>query len=217
MKNYVYIKHILLIVFVVALFTPIESHARPDSVQNIVKAYGIENFDKINKMSYTFNVHIDGKNIVRKWVWYPKTGDVELLGDGIKYNRTAITESLKGTDHKFINDSYWLLFPFHLVWDENVEFAKSEDKQVSPINGESLNHLIVEYVNNAGYTPNDIYELYYDDRHIIKEWVFRPGGSTDKKRAMTWEQNTEHSGILISENHTGANNFKLWFTDIEFE
>ena len=54
MKNNVSMKHLLLIVFAVVLFTPIESHARPDSVQNIAKAYGIENFDKINKMSYTF-------------------------------------------------------------------------------------------------------------------------------------------------------------------
>ncbi|NIT13893.1 MAG: hypothetical protein GTN99_06550, partial [Candidatus Dadabacteria bacterium] len=67
------------------------------------------------------------------------------------------------------------------------------------------NHIIVKYVNDAGYTPNDIYELYYDDDYIIKEWVYRKGGSAENPRAATWEQNSSHSGIIISENHTGTN------------
>ncbi len=103
------------------------------------------------------------------------------------------------------------------MWDEDIEFTEIDGKHISPINKQSLNKLIVKYVNDAGYTPNDIYELYYDDDYIIKEWVYMRGGSQAGKRAITWEQNKNHNGIIISENHLGENSFRLWFTDIEIE
>ncbi len=193
------------------------AYSAPQSAKNIADAYGYANFEKVIKISYTFNVHINGNDIQRKWIWYPKSGHVIYVNEKIKYRTSNVTDDVKDTDHKFINDKYWLLFAFHLVWDENVEFTETKGKQTSPINKESLNHLIVQYVNDAGYTPNDIYELYYDDDFIIKEWVFRKGGSVDNKKAMTWEKNKNYSGIIISENHDGANNFRLWFTDIVVE
>lgn len=217
MNNKKFIRCLFLKFIVFFLLFAVETYSYPDSTENIAKAYGIENFKKVNKMSYTFNVQINGKDIQRTWIWYPKTDEVVFVNDNIKYKRSEITDKLKDIDHKFINDNYWLLFPFHLIWDENIEFTDMENKQISPINKESLSKLIVKYVGDAGYTPNDIYELYYDDNHVIKEWVFRKGGSPDNKRAFTWEQNQSHNGIMISENHLGENNFRLWFTDIEIK
>ncbi|NIP37997.1 MAG: hypothetical protein GWO07_02945 [Candidatus Dadabacteria bacterium] len=179
------IRYILMLITTWILFTTAESYSVPQSAKNIADVYGIGEFKKVVKVSYTFNVHINGKDIQRKWIWYPKTGHVVFVNDNAKYRRSSITDELKNTDHKFINDNYWLLFPFHLIWDDDVEFIESTSKQSSPINKESLNKLTVKYVNDAGYTPNDIYELYYDDDYIIKEWVFRPGGSAENRRAMT--------------------------------
>lgn len=211
-KKYVWLQLALLFLFGTSI-----AYSIPKSAENIANAYGIEEFNKVVKISYTFNVHINDKDIQRKWIWYPKSGHVIYVNENIKYRTNNVTDDLKDTDHKFINDKYWLLFPFHLLWDENVEFTEADGKQSSPINNESLNKLEVKYVNDAGYTPNDIYELYYDDDFIIKEWVFRKGGSVDNKKAMTWEQNKSYSGITISENHVGANDFRLWFTDVTVE
>ena len=33
-------------------------------------------------------------------------------------------EQLKTIDQGFINDTYWLLFPMHLVWDQGMEISK---------------------------------------------------------------------------------------------
>lgn len=185
--------------------------------ENIAKSYGIENFSKIKKISYTFNVEKNGNEIHRRWTWFPKTDEVEYVDIDIKYPRDFIPEDLKATDHNFINDNYWLLFPFHLVWDSDIKFEEIAEKQPSPIRNEMLNKLIVEYINNKGYTPNDIYELYYDDSYMIKEWIYRKGGSETNTRAATWENHKEHNGIIISEYHTGKNNFRLWFSDIVIE
>lgn len=199
------------------VFTILTSIGYAGNTDQIARAYGIDRFKKIKKISYTFNVKFGEKEIHRRWTWYPKTDDVVFVDLDIKYPRDNIPEELKATDHSFINDNYWLLFPFHLVWDSDVKFEEVPGKQPSPIKKEMLNKLIVEYINDKGYTPNDIYELYYDDDFMIREWVYRKGGSEENPRAATWESNNKYGGIMISENHTGENNFRLWFSDIEVE
>lgn len=191
------------------------SHAGPSD--EIARAYGIGNFRKIKKISYTFNVKFKDKEIHRRWTWYPKTDDVIFEDLNLKYPRDNIPEELKATDHNFINDNYWLLFPFHLVWDSDIKFEEVKGKQPSPVKNQMLNKLIVKYINNAGYTPNDIYELYYDDNYIVKEWVYRKGGSETDTRAATWENNKNYKGVMISREHRGNNNFRLWFSNIELE
>ena len=195
----------------------LSSALKAGPAENIAKAYGIENFSKIKQISYTFNVRVNGNEIHRRWRWFPKTDQVESVDLVIKYPRDFIPEELKSTDHSFINDNYWLLFPFHLVWDSDVKFEEVKGKRPSPIKKEMLNKLIVKYINDKGYTPNDIYELYFDDKYIIREWVYRKGGSVKNARAATWENNKKYRGIIISENHTGGDNFRLWFSDIEVE
>ena len=198
-------------------FTILTSIVYAGNADQIARAYGIDRFKKIQKISYTFNVKFEEKEIHRRWTWYPKTDDVVFVDLDIKYPRDNIPEELIVTDHNFINDNYWLLFPFHLVWDSDVKFEEVPGKQPSPIKKEMLNKLIVEYINDKGYTPNDIYELYYDDNFMIREWVYRKSGSEENSRAATWESNKKYGGIMISENHTGENNFRLWFSDIEVE
>jgi hypothetical protein len=210
-------KYVSTILITISMLVGVDAYSKPETVEKIAKAYGIENFKNVRQISYTFNVEINGNEIHRRWTWYPKTDDVEFVDLQIKYPRDFIPVELKDTDHNFINDNYWLLFPFHLVWDKDIEFEETGEKQLSPVKNEKLNRLIVKYVNNKGYTPNDIYELYYDDDYIIKEWVYRKRGSYTNKRAATWESNNNHNGIIISENHLGKNNFRLWFTDIEIK
>lgn len=212
MRNYIIVSFIIAI----CIFND-TTYPMPDDAVKIAQKYGIDSFSKISQITFTFNVHINSKNIKRVWKWNTKTNEIIFINDNFKYNRNNLKEDLIEIDHKFINDSYWFLFPFHLIWDNNVDIEKADQKVSSPIKNESLNKLTVKYMNDVGYTPNDIYELYYDDDFLIKEWVYIRAGSETIKRAATWENNKVYNGILISENHRGNDNFRLWFTDIQIK
>ncbi len=187
--------------------------------------YGIEAFSDIESISFTFNVRNNDVNTKRSWVWEPKSGEVMYRGPGMNgdnteytYNRNQMDTSLEITrfvDPKFINDQYWLLFPFHLVWDKDLDITIAGIKQF-PLSKESGTVLIVTYKNNKGYTPNGVFELFLDQDNMIRESIYRPKGSTEKQSIYTWEQNRNFDGIIISTEHYGPDNkTKVWFTDIK--
>jgi hypothetical protein len=189
----------------------------------VAQKYGLEEFEKIKEINFTFNVEKEGKKIKRKWKWEPKTQKVTYWGkDGTgneteyEYYRNNLKEKDKTIDHWFINDQYWLLFPFHLIWDEGIEITeKSEQKH--PISKEDGRLLSVKYLNDQGYTPGDIYELYIGKDNLIKEWIYRRGGG-NPTLITTWENNKKYGPIIISTEHKNTDNtFKLWFTDMEVE
>lgn len=189
----------------------------------VTQEYGLEEFDKIKEINFTFNVEKEGNKIKRKWRWEPKTGKVTYWGKDTSGNETEFTyyrndlnEKDKPIDQWFINDQYWLLFPFHLIWDEGIEITQ-ESKTKNPIRKENGRLLSVKYLGEKGYTPGDIYELYIGKDNLIKEWVYRRGGGTSPL-TTTWEENKQFGPIIISTLHKDADNtFKLWFTDIGIE
>lgn len=189
----------------------------------VAQKYGLEEFNKIKGINFTFNVEKKGKKIKRTWQWEPKTEKVtywgkDAAGNEIKYvySRNDLKEIDKPIDHWFINDQYWLLFPFHLIWDEGIEITEDNEKKY-PISQESGRLLSVKYLSKKGYTPGDIYELYVDEDNLIKEWIYRQGGG-DPTLIATWEENKKFGPIIISTEHKNANNtFKLWFSDVSVE
>lgn len=186
-----------------------------ENARKIAERYGIDAFENVTSLKYTFEVERGGEKVVeRTWIWRPQADEVEWLEEGIRYTRNTETMDA-GVDQKFINDKYWLLFPFNLVWDEGVEITES-GKTVAPISGVEMNKLTIAYVSDAGYTPGDAYDLYYTDDYLIKEWMFRKGGKATG-RPMTWEDNVEHGGFLISTLHVAPNGTRLYFTGIEVE
>ena len=190
--------------------------------QSVAEKYGFNNFSKVKSIAFTFNVQKGKKKFLRSWYWEPETHKVTYKGigkDGKEMNYSYYENKVdkKDTiatfvDANFINDQYWLLFPFHLVWDKKVDIEDAGSKPY-PISKKTAHCLIVKYPDSAGgYTPGDIFELYIGKDDLIHEWVYRPGGSTTKRNAMTWEKNKNFKGILISTEHIGSNNnFKLWF------
>ena len=193
----------------------------------VADSYGLKSWPAVTSISFTFNVKAGEINVKRSWKWEPGSGLVEYSGPGengkdtvISYNRNNLDkkqEFIISVDKKFINDSYWLLFPFHLVWDNNVDI-KDEGISDSPITHSKDRTLVVQYINNVGYTPNDEFVLYLNKNNMIKEWIYRPGGSKEKERAYTWEGNKNFNGITISTEHNGPNKkTKVWFTGIEVE
>ena len=189
-------------------------------IEKIAEAHGIDAFEKIERLQYTFNVERDSTVIVsRTWIWDRTSGEITSMSneDTTTYTRTSLNEALKNTDHRFINDKYWLLFPFQLIWDSNMTYTNA-GLQNAPISGQQMTKLTIQYGNEGGYTPGDAYDLYLDEGWIIREWEFRKGGKEGPGSMVTWEDYISVMGIKVATNHQNKDgNFRLFFTDIKFD
>ncbi len=184
--------------------------------QEIGFANGLENWSSINQVDFTFNVDKDGSHFERSWTWNPKTDDVKLTSgkDIITYNRKSMDSVALKADRSFINDKFWLLAPYQIVWDEGTTISESI-KETAPMSKTELNKITVLYSNEGGYTPGDAYDFYFDDRHEVKEWVFRKGNSKEPSMITSFENYGYFNGIKIAQDHIKSEgNWKLYFTAI---
>src|SRR3954453_20331263 len=108
------------------------SPKRQSVAEPIAKTYGLDSFDQIDAIRYTFNLQFPGVNLSRSWVWGPKSGKVSYEGkdkDGKPVKLTYVgsplstqSDAIKNEiDPGFTNDNYWLLFPFHAYWDTSAD------------------------------------------------------------------------------------------------
>lgn len=183
--------------------------------ESIASAHGFENWKNVSEIQFTFNLDRDSSHFSRAWTWKPKTGDVSLITkeDSIFYNRKSIDSTSLQADKAFINDKYWLLAPFQIIWD-NVDYI-STPLQPAPISKQLMNKITITYSNEGGYTPGDAYDFYFDKDYLIKEWVFRQANSEKPTLITTWENYKEFNGLKICLDHKKAEgNWKLYFTDV---
>ncbi|TYB79290.1 hypothetical protein [Bizionia myxarmorum] len=182
--------------------------------EKIAQAYGIENWDTVNEITFSFNVKKDSTLFKRSWKWSPKTNDIYFTSgsDTLNYNRNNMDSTLIRADQAFVNDKFWLLAPYNLVWDSGT--TKSEPVQeLAPISQKKLNKLTVTYPNDGGYTPGDAYDFFYNDDYLIEEWIYRKGNSAEPTMVSTWENNTDLKGLLMSLSHKKTeDNWELFFT-----
>ena len=197
----------------------------PTLAEQVAEAYGVSKWDEITEIKYTFNVQNRARRTSRTWTWEPKAKRVTFEGPGPDQKQTTVTyrtfevaedsdESLRRIDHWFINDQYWLMFPFHLVWDDNVTITEMGEQPL-PIGDGTARQLVVKFGDTGGYTPGDVYELFIDDDDCIMQWVFRRGGAEDSYNPATWENNTVVGPIMVCTDHyRPGSEFRLWFSDV---
>ena len=193
-----------------------DSLAHSDIRYQIANANGFQNWNEVSEISFTFNVDRGENHFERSWLWKPRTGDVKMVSqkDTVIYNRSKMDSLIMKTDGAFINDKYWLLAPFQIVWDEGITFSEKENA-IAPISKDTLKQLTIVYGNEGGYTPGDAYDLFYDENFKIKEWNFRKGNAEKPSMSTTWEDYENFNGLEISKMHKDSTgNFKLYFTDI---
>ena len=198
-----------------------QTEAAPEVIDipsEIASAHGIDSWNEVNEIRFTFNFDRDSLHFERSWVWNPKTHQVSLItqSDSIGYNRKAVDSVTAKADAGFINDKYWLLAPFNLVWDR-ANFEHSYDSVAqAPMSGEKMQKLTIVYGSEGGYTPGDAYDFYFGDDYIIKEWVFRKSNQAEPSTMSTWEGYSELGGMKISLMHkyTAANQ-QLYFSGVE--
>ncbi|WP_297796188.1 hypothetical protein [uncultured Eudoraea sp.] len=186
--------------------------------EKIAYAHGLKEWKNVEELKFTFNVDRDTTHFERDWIWNIKENKVTGIssGESTTYYRNEIDSVVAKVDAGFINDKYWLLAPFNLVWDEgNFSYEHTETAE-PPIGKISMQKLTIVYSNEGGYTPGDAYDFYFGDDYIIKEWVFRKGNQADASLATTWEDYADFDGLTISRTHKNSEgNFKLYFTNIE--
>ena len=206
-------KNLCLALLLVLFFVSCNNHKKENKLsiaKNIANAHGFENWKNVSEVAFNFN----GK---RHWIWNPKTNAVTYTKDTItlNYNRSNIDSTVIQIDRAFINDKFWLLIPFQMVWDDGLEIS-NPTKVEAPISKDSLNKITLTYSNIGGYTPGDAYDLFFDDTYLIKEWIFRKGNSETPSLINTFENYKDFNGIKIALDHKNAEgNWNLKFSDVK--
>jgi len=200
-----------------------DQDSRPITLQErIGHAYGVDNFSQIEQIQYTFNVKNGEKQVRRFWIWQPKLDRVTFKGmdytEAVTYYRhdidTTGSSALKKVDAWFINDNYWLLFPFHIVWDTDITIEDTGRHRL-PLGGGKAKRVVIAYPASGGYTPGDVYEIYLNDDSRLLQWVYRRGGSEKPTRVATWENYRQAGPLVLSlDHHGGDGSFRLWFTGV---
>ena len=193
-----------------------ESAFEAPMTKEIALANGFNNFEDVNQINFTFNVKVnDTLRTKRSWKWFPKENKVELTEKGETFGYTLdgdLDEKETQIDQKFVNDKYWLLFPYELIWSEyDFEYNRNS---VAPISEKEMQEITVKYADTSGYTPGDSYLIYFnEDDKMIREWTYQSaaGGGL----STTWEDYETFNGITIAKMHkSGDGSFQLYFTDI---
>jgi hypothetical protein len=189
---------------------------RPPIVEQLAKTYGLDSFGQIEGIRYTFNLVFPGVKLARAWEWEPKTGKVSYEGkdkDGkpvkVSYVRSELgsqSDAVKNeVDPAFINDNYWLLFPFHAYWDSSSATVTDQGMHKLPVGNGSAELVAVKYPAEGGYTPGDTWELYVDKDNRVEQLVYHRGGP--KKPSVvtaTWAGYKKAGPLLISTEHRGT-------------
>ncbi|MFL0354007.1 hypothetical protein [Xanthomarina sp. GH4-25] len=197
----------------------LDSKTMLTTAEKIAQAYGILNWNNVNEIAFTFNVKSDSMHFKRSWIWNPKANQVTLISnkDTIQYNRTQLDSTNINADKAFINDKYWLLAPFNLLWDEGTTISNPTE-EMSPISNKILNKITLTYSNEVGYTPGDAYDFYYNNNYIIEEWAYRKENAKIPTLITTWENNTKFNNITLSLNHKKSDaNWELFFTNVSIK
>lgn len=184
--------------------------------EKIAQAHGYDNWQNVSSFAFTFNVDRAEQHYECSWEWDLKTQNVVMMQDGqtIAFNTEALDSTSQKADESFINDKYWALFPFQLVWDTTA-LISDPIKAQAPISKTELNKIVLTYPIEGGYTPGDAYDIFYGDDYLIKEWVFRAGNSDEASLTNTFESYEDFNGIKIAREHKmDSVDWNLHFTNV---
>jgi hypothetical protein len=192
------------------------AETRPAIVKQIATTYGLDSFGQIEAIRYTFNIQFPALNVSRSWVWELKTGRVSYEAkdkDGkpvkVSYDRSQLNSAPANVKDEiepaFVNDQYWLIFPFHAYWDTSAN-VQDLGLQKLPLGKGSAKRVVVKYPAEAGgFTPGDTWELYVGPDNRVEEFVYHRGGP--KKPSVvkaTWGGYKKAGPLLISTDHRGT-------------
>jgi hypothetical protein len=187
----------------------------PPAAQEMAKTCGLDSFDQIEALRYTFNIEFPGAKISRSWEWEPKTGKITYDSkdkDGnpvhVSYLRSELSSQpdmvKNAVDPAFFNDQYWLLIPLHAIWDTSATVTDDGMQKMSLTDG-SLDRITIKYSGETGYTPGDTWELYVDADHRVEEMDYHRGGPKKPSLVIvSWAGYKKAGPMLFSTEHKGT-------------
>ncbi len=185
--------------------------------ERIAEAHGFEHWKDVERITFTFNVDRDSMHFERSWDWEPKTNMVTAISgaDTLRYDRNAMDSIALKTNGGFINDRYWLMAPFNLMWDANNYTFEHTAEATAPISQEPMQKLTIVYANEGGYTPGDAYDFYFKDDYVIREWAYRKSNQEEPNLVSTWEDYVEMEGLQLAQQHNRPEGgTSLYFTGL---
>lgn len=198
-------------------FVVFKSVQEESILQKVAKANGFENWKNVTEIKFTFNVDRDTTHFERDWTWKPKTNDITAKSDKgtISYNWADMDSLAFETNGGFINDKFWLLAPYQLVWDaDNLTHTHTKEAE-APMSKTTMQKLTIVYGSEGGYTPGDAYDFYFGDDLIVQEWVFRRSNQAEPSMITSFEEYKMINGLNIATMHKMAEgSFKLYFTNV---
>ena len=219
-----------LLAFGMLLILPATSEAQqsPPIAEQIAKTYGLDSFGQIEAIRYTFNLEFPGVKISRTWEWSPKTDTVAYEGKDkegkpikLTYQRSQLSsqsDAIKNEiDPNFANDQYWLILPFHIVWDRAT--VTNEGVHKLPLGSASAERVVAKYPSEGGYQPGDTWELYVGADRRVEEIVYRRGAPNPPPKLViaTYTDYKKAGPLLVATDHRGTVDgkpFQLSFSDV---
>ncbi len=201
---------------------------RPPIAEQIAKTYGLDSFGQIEAIRYTWNADFGAVKRSDAWVWEPKADRVSFEGTDktgkpvkLTYVRSQLGNEAAAVkdeiDPAFVNDNYWLLFPFHVAWDRgaNVEDAGMHKL---PLGSGSARRVVVKYPSDGGYTPGDTWELFVGPDNRVQAFIYHRGGPKKPSLVVaSWSDYKKAGPLLVSMDHRGTADGKplrIYFSNV---
>ena len=198
-------------------------------LEKLAKTYGLDSWDQVEAVRYTFNIDIPVLKASRTWTWEPKTNQITYEAkdkDGkpvkVTYNANQLSSQPDNVKNEvepgFVNDNYWFLLPFHVYWDTSATVT-DEGMQKLPIGTGSADKVVVKYPTEAGgYTPGDTWDLYIGKDNRIEAMVYHRGGPTKPSLVIaSWTGYKKAGPLLVSTEHRGTADggpLHIFFTNV---
>jgi hypothetical protein len=217
---------VLLLAACIWLVLPTPSLAQSSPTIDIAKAYGLDSFDKIEAIRYTWNAVAPFGTISRSWEWSPKTDTVSYEGkdkDGKEvkatYKRSELdkqSDAVKALDPTFMNDQYWLILAIRIAWDGVA--GVDEGAQKLPLGDGSAQKVSVKYPD-AGYQPGDTWDLYVGPDKRIQQIVYHRGAPTPPPHLVIadYTDYKKAGPLVVAMDHHGkidGKDFRLFISDV---
>ena len=217
----------VLLIGVLCLSPSVSAQQRSAIIEQLAKAYGLESWDQVEAIRFTF--HAEPPGLARSWLWEPKADRISYDGpdkDGNQVKLTYVRSQLASqsafvkemVDPAFNNDQYALLLPLHFAWDNGLTVQDEGMHKGRLVKG-SARKIVVKYPSDSGgYTPGDTWELFLGNDGRLRELVLRHGGSIKPTLTYaTWADHKTVGPLLISLDKRGTadgQKIHVFFTDV---
>jgi len=189
--------------------------------RRVAEAAGLGAWSEVGTISFAFV--FAAKNIERRYVWHVREGRVDVVEDG-----HTVTVSVSGADlvdkaqieahQRFVNDSFWALPCFHLVWDAGTTLEDLGEVDVPglPDLGKRRALSLAYDPNGGGYTPGDRYVFYLGDDDYPVAWAYHRNGAAEARFVAEWRSPREVGGVKVVEQYWAlAGALNLQIQDVE--